>query len=278
MQIAQFVVGTLLAAAHLFFTYTIPVQDARPVSLHPLTETIPAQDASGLFPWLKKLAFRAAGADGVASNVLSANRTLFGSDGAHAAHALINHRELRHETRQAPVPCINTSGQAFAIWLNIVYLLPLTFLFVRFFIRSYLRRSNEHQHHAAEKAIKDVTREITNAVSEMHGITSDGPSSGSSTPRPEKAYEANVLDLLTRKQRIAERDFAQPSPSAASSTAIDLDTATPRQQNEPNLKQVMHSHPEQSPADTAESEPAASSPPTPLSHSQRRKKKAGKRH
>ncbi|EFR04234.1 hypothetical protein MGYG_07241 [Nannizzia gypsea CBS 118893] len=283
MQIAQFVVGTLLAAAHLFFTYSVPVQEAHPVALRPLTETIPAEHTSGLFPWLKKLAFRAAGAEGVASNVLSANRTLFGPDGTHAAHALINHRELRQETHQASVPCINTSGQAFAIWLNLVYLLPLTFLFVRFFIRSYLRRTNEHQHHAAEKAIKDVTREITKAVNEMHGNTSDGPCSGTSTPRPEKAYEANALDLLNRKQRIAEREITQPATatSTATSTATDVDTATQEQKYEANLKDVMNaqerdidSHPEDSTALNLDKEAAASSP----SHSQRRKKKIGRRH
>jgi len=43
-------------------------------------------------------------------------------------------------TEYQQVTCINTSGQTFAIWLNVVYLTPLTFLFVRFFIKSYLRR------------------------------------------------------------------------------------------------------------------------------------------
>ncbi|KAF3891932.1 Elongation of fatty acids protein [Trichophyton interdigitale] len=308
MQIAQFVIGTLLAAAHLFISYSVPVQESHPVALQPLTETIPSQDTTGLLPWLKKLAFRAAGADGVAANVLSANRTLFGADGSHAAHALVNHRELRKQTLQARVPCINTSGQAFAIWLNLVYLLPLTFLFVRFFIRSYLRRSNEHQHHAAEKAIKDVTREISKAVGEMHGNASDGPSSGSSTPRPERAYDANVLDLLNRKQRIAEKEIttltpqeSQPSTreqtqesqenkSTATSTAIDVATVTQEQKYEANLKDVMtaeekaiDSHPEESTALSVDYEAASPqspspSPSTPMSHAQRRKKKAAKRH
>ncbi|OAL68939.1 hypothetical protein A7D00_7195 [Trichophyton violaceum] len=306
MQIAQFVIGTLLAAAHLFVSYSVPVQESHPVTLQPLTETIPSQDTTGLLPWLKKLAFRAAGADGVAANVLSANRTLFGADGSHAVHALVNHRELRKQTLQTSVPCINTSGQAFAIWLNLVYLLPLTFLFVRFFIRSYLRRTNEHQHHAAEKAIKDVTREISKAVREMHGNTSDGPSSGSSTPRPERAYEANVLDLLNRKQRIAEREITKPTPltpaqeetpenqenqSTATSTAIDVATVTQEQKYEANLKDVMtaeekaiDSHPEESTALSVDYEAASPSPShspspsAPMSHAQRRKKKAAKRH
>lgn len=46
----------------------------------------------------------------------------------------------------APTPlkaisCIATSSETFAIWLNVVYLAPLTYLFVKFFITSYLSRS-----------------------------------------------------------------------------------------------------------------------------------------
>ncbi|KAK4169385.1 putative fatty acid elongation protein [Cladorrhinum sp. PSN259] len=43
---------------------------------------------------------------------------------------------------QETVPCITSSGTTFAIWLNVFYLAPLTYLFVAFFIESYLRRSN----------------------------------------------------------------------------------------------------------------------------------------
>ncbi|CAK7219035.1 hypothetical protein SEUCBS140593_003751 [Sporothrix eucalyptigena] len=47
---------------------------------------------------------------------------------------------------QAPalkaMSCIATSSETFAIWLNVLYLAPLTYLFVKFFITSYLRRSN----------------------------------------------------------------------------------------------------------------------------------------
>lgn len=36
------------------------------------------------------------------------------------------------------VTCIGTSGEAFAVLLNVAYLLPLTWLFARFFVKSYL--------------------------------------------------------------------------------------------------------------------------------------------
>lgn len=39
------------------------------------------------------------------------------------------------------VPCITTTGQTFGIWLNVLYLAPLTYLFVSFFIASYIKRS-----------------------------------------------------------------------------------------------------------------------------------------
>lgn len=36
------------------------------------------------------------------------------------------------------VPCLNNSGQVFALLLTTLYLIPLTYLFLRFFVRSYL--------------------------------------------------------------------------------------------------------------------------------------------
>lgn len=45
--------------------------------------------------------------------------------------------------------CIATSSETFAIWLNVLYLAPLTYLFVKFFITSYLARSNAESARAA---------------------------------------------------------------------------------------------------------------------------------
>ncbi|KAH8878878.1 hypothetical protein GQ53DRAFT_57863 [Thozetella sp. PMI_491] len=49
------------------------------------------------------------------------------------------------------VPCITTSGATFAIWLNVLYLAPLTYLFASFFVASYIKRSS------AEKKNKAVS-------------------------------------------------------------------------------------------------------------------------
>ncbi|CAI7638219.1 unnamed protein product [Penicillium manginii] len=158
MQITQFVLGTNMAAAYLFVHYTIPYP-AGSAALSHLSEAAPAAAATaveaGVLPYLKKLAFRAAGAEGIAENVggaVPAPQTGY---------------------TQQMVTCMDTTGQAFAIWLNVSYLLPLTYLFARFFVRSYLNRkpSKQPTHmEAAEKAgmdaLKSLSREIKRAAIE----------------------------------------------------------------------------------------------------------------
>jgi len=56
---------------------------------------------------------------------------------------------------QKVVPCITGTGETFAIWLNVLYLAPLTYLFVSFFIASYLRRSNAESARAKKLAADD---------------------------------------------------------------------------------------------------------------------------
>ncbi|KAJ5241567.1 uncharacterized protein N7469_003158 [Penicillium citrinum] len=158
MQITQFVFGTNMAAAYLFVHYTIPYP-AGSAALGHLAKASPAAAAAavedGVLPWLKKFAFRAAGAEGIAENV----------GGAVAAP--------QSGYIQQMVTCMDTTGQAFAIWLNVSYLLPLTYLFARFFVRSYLNRkpSKQPTHmEAAEKAgmdaLKSLSREIKKAAIE----------------------------------------------------------------------------------------------------------------
>ena len=52
-------------------------------------------------------------------------------------------------TEYQTAECVSTTGVTFAIWLNVVYLMPLTYLFVSFFIASYVKRS---QANAVQKA------------------------------------------------------------------------------------------------------------------------------
>ncbi|PGH21469.1 hypothetical protein AJ80_03260 [Polytolypa hystricis UAMH7299] len=224
MQILQFVFGTALAAVHLFISYSLPASVPHNIALSPLDSNVAVDlndTATGMGPWLKKLALRAAGAEGVAENVVNAEGKLFGADGAHAARAILSKQEVRYHLEPRTYTCMDTSGQAFAIWLNVLYLLPLTFLFARFFIRSYLRRTDAKRtkkdthpvEHAGRDAIKGVTREIRNAVIEMGSTSSTSATdaesgiSGSSTP----LAEANVDDITAKKQQ-----SSKPKPSEGS--------------------------------------------------------------
>ncbi|KAK2801307.1 hypothetical protein FQN51_005407 [Onygenales sp. PD_10] len=260
MQITQFLIGTTLAAAYLFVSYSIPVAVPHNVAMNPLASAIPNaaaaapnDTAGGMGPWLKKLALRAAGAEGVAENVLNSNGKLFGVDGGQAAQAVLGKQETRYSLEPRTFSCLDTSGQTFAVSLNVLYLLPLTFLFVRFFVRSYLRRTEGAKHpvatHVAEKAgrdaIKGVTREIKHAVLEMQSDESALESeSGTSTPHPE-AYEANVDDIMTSKQLKVEKKTGaitahpkgvQVEPSSKSG----MSTPTDEKAYEANVERVMN--------------------------------------
>lgn len=245
MQILQFVFGTALAASHLFIYYSIPFPVPHAVTLRPLTSVLPSvvaavndTPAGGMGSWLKKLALRAAGHEGVAANVANTNGTLFGPDGARAAQATLDRQEIRYTMEPRTFRCVDTSGQAFAVWLNVFYLVPLTWLFARFFIRSYLRRTSDLRHRIGDKkrramshgqaaeragldALKGVTREIQNAVIEMNGDGTTAPpsddqaSSGASTPAHPDAYEANVDKLLNKKQAQAERRYSATTKHSA---------------------------------------------------------------
>jgi hypothetical protein len=131
---------------HLFVIYSVPV--SVPVSL---TKTISASasslssamssaiseyagatstvaaaaTSSGLGNLLKKIALRAAGEEGLAARVGTESQKI------PDPHVNINLRDAvrkdtKYRTQYTFVPCIDTSGEAFAVWLNVFYLAPLT--------------------------------------------------------------------------------------------------------------------------------------------------------
>ncbi|PWY76643.1 fatty acid elongase [Aspergillus eucalypticola CBS 122712] len=200
MQITQFIIGSTMAASYLFFSYTLPVGQTAPAS--PVdTPTVPAGTAgAGLVPWLKKLGFRAAGAEGIAENV--------GVPEAAAGARVLHVGPM--------VTCMDTSGQGFAIWLNVMYLLPLTYLFARFFVRSYLYRKEPGprqptQLHAAEKAgmdaLRGVSREIRKAV-EVNGETSEAT-------EDEAVNKIQALRAQKNQQKPAENSPIRTRATAA---------------------------------------------------------------
>ncbi|KAH9898911.1 GNS1/SUR4 family-domain-containing protein [Xylariomycetidae sp. FL2044] len=137
LQISQFIIGASCAMAHSFVSYLVPVQvkvpatEALTSSLAAATAAAPtATAAGGILDSIKQSLFgvaEAAGAGAVAAS----------PEAAEAAQQ----SGFAYVTRFQKVDCISTSGATFAIWLNVVYLAPLTYLFVSFFITSYLRRS-----------------------------------------------------------------------------------------------------------------------------------------
>lgn len=137
LQITQFLVGASYAMAHSFVSYIVPVD----ASATWVAASAPASIPTGALSSLKQL--------------------VFGSSTASAAS----------ETTYAAQPCIVTAGETFAIWLNVVYLAPLTYLFVSFFIASYVKRSNAaHKINGrgdmalAEKAGWDAARGVEREV------------------------------------------------------------------------------------------------------------------
>lgn len=147
MQITQFLFGTTMAASYLFVHYTLPFSQS------------PSGGATAS-SWLKKIGLN--GEQQKPMGLAPVDSELPGVD-------------------YRMVTCMDTTGQGFAISLNVSYLLPLTYLFVRFFVRSYLYRKEpstpQPTHmHAAEKAgmdaLKGVSREIQKSV-EVNGETSE---------------------------------------------------------------------------------------------------------
>lgn len=208
MQITQFLVGASFAAVHLFVSYTVPVSVAHKVaeqvtsSLQPssIASTVSSaltsvtDSASAVLPtttgpalaFLWKLVYRAAGDEGLAENIAVPGSSVIPAHQSHAPTAVAAHENpvqrllhpnhsvhivdrIVYRTEYQHVPCIDTSGQAFAIYLNLIYLAPLTGLFMRFFVKSYFRRTNPKAKHqskhtpiskAAGDALHGVEREI----------------------------------------------------------------------------------------------------------------------
>lgn len=159
LQIIQLLWGSFYAGTHLFLQYDIPiatpyqiaavvksavasVSSAASVATSTISEIIATPTPTGdLVALAKKLLLRAVGEEGIAELVTDR----YGKPLVPAIeskieqireHALPQY-ETRWQTSLTKVNCLDTSGQAFAIYLNLLYLTPLTFLFLRFFVKAY---------------------------------------------------------------------------------------------------------------------------------------------
>ena len=199
LQIVQIVFGGTYAFAHLFIAYDIPLEKpylyvhnlstALPSTMSTISSAVSSTFASatataGLGSWLKKVALRAAGEEGLAENVRNYQGETFGIDAVHAAQMEKAQQEVRYKWETQTVHCLDTSGEAFAILLNLVYLAPLAGLFIRYFTRSYLNRAKseppkpsqqENIVESSKDAVKDVEREIREAMAGKQGGDTEPP-------------------------------------------------------------------------------------------------------
>lgn len=144
LQICQFVIGVYYAAAHSFISYDIPVTSVQRVivdAAETINNTTAGQAAQNA---VKSIIYRAAGAEGLAEAVGKA------SESANAVQQTV--------TGYRTINCLDTNGQTFATWLNVFYLGPLMYLFMRFFYRSYIRRTQP------KKGKTDTVKAVEGAV------------------------------------------------------------------------------------------------------------------
>ncbi|KAI4287075.1 MAG: hypothetical protein L6R35_003668 [Caloplaca aegaea] len=182
-QIVQIIFGATYAIAHLFIAYDIPVEtpylfvhnlsSALPTAASSVSSAIASATASAdIGSWLKKAALRAAGEEGLAENVRNSQGRAFGIDAVHSAEVERAQEETRYKLQYRTVNCLDTPGQTFAILLNFFYLVPLTVMFVNFFIRTYLKKSRsssppsttENVQQSSKSALKDSKREWEEAM------------------------------------------------------------------------------------------------------------------
>jgi GNS1/SUR4 family len=146
MQISQFLIGITFASMHLFVHYTVPVSTpyawtktvssvvsaASAAVAHAAHEVgnqaQAAAESPGIALFLKQLLLRAIGEAGMAKKLgQDANQkpTFIPPQSSVNITETIQ-RETKWRTQYEFIPCIDTEGQAFAIWLNVFYLAPLT--------------------------------------------------------------------------------------------------------------------------------------------------------
>lgn len=155
LQITQFLIGASYAMLHSFVYYTVPVQV-------PVYQSVASVSSA---------AAAATEAVKAASFLDGLKQAIFGAAEAAAPAAIASPSEgpladsIIYETQYQATPCITTIGQTFAIWLNVLYLAPLTYLFASFFVQSYLKRNNAETERArAGKKTGGADRRLSNAM------------------------------------------------------------------------------------------------------------------
>lgn len=189
MQIAQFVFGASYAAIHLFVQYDIPI--ATPYKVLATVSSVAASATSAVASassevskivespaapsvgaLIKKFLLRAAGEEGIAERVGIPHDSKPVSQHIEERMAQVSQHavpagpvyETKWRTEWTKVNCIDTSGEAFAIYLNLFYLFPLTVLFARFFYKAYMKRTTRPR--GASQNAKAIAQDARTAEKE----------------------------------------------------------------------------------------------------------------
>ncbi|KAL6706070.1 hypothetical protein ACN47E_006172 [Coniothyrium glycines] len=200
MQIMQFILGSTFAALHLFVSYTVPVTVAHKTlekilipdaastvssvvssATSSIAAAIPTATGGAALAMFRKLIYRAAGDEGLAENIAVPGSPIPVHQQQHVVAPPVEHQnpiqkilprhryedKIVYRTEYVTVPCIDTSAQAFAIYLNLIYLAPLTLLFMRFFFKSYLRGPSpkgKGQGQPKRRTVSDAAGDASRAV------------------------------------------------------------------------------------------------------------------
>ncbi|KAI8932861.1 hypothetical protein NX059_010342 [Plenodomus lindquistii] len=225
-------------------------------------------DSSGIaVAFLRRFIYRAAGDEGLAENVLypgqavptwhgwykslsreavAAASTTATAAAASTESAHLNpvqkffhdHQHLEkivYRTEYRKVPCVDTSGQAFAIYLNLIYLAPLTFLFMRFFFKSYLKKSTPNKQGQPKRrtvsdAAGDAARSVQGVSDSFDNATEDGISSAVNRARDavrgRKGVNGHIKDERHGSLSPANRKFVDDFKNKVDQQLKDLDEST----------------------------------------------------
>ncbi|RYO39429.1 hypothetical protein AA0111_g1617 [Alternaria arborescens] len=268
LQITQFLVGSAFAAIHLFVSYTVPVSVAYKVAekvapkvvsssvssavasaTESVAEALPT--ATGVaVAFLRKLIYRAAGDEGLAENIpvpgqpipvrqqQQQQQVIAGEPVPthNAVHDFFHPHETVektfYRTEYQTVPCVDTSGQAFAIYVNLIYLAPLTILFMRFFFKSYLRRSSPNAKKdfkprtisdAAGDASRSVERELDSLDKSAEDAISSGVNRARDAVRGRKPTNGHIKDERKGSMSPANQKFLENINRRVSQKLQELD-------------------------------------------------------
>ena len=188
-----------------------------------------AAASAGVGDWLKKAALRAAGEEGLAENVRNRQGETFGIDARHAAEVEKAQQAVKYRWSTQRIHCLDTSGQVFAICLNVIYLIPLVILFIRFYSRSYTKRAHreppkptipENIKASAKDAITNMEDQIEEAMSVNQGGTTELP------PKTKTKLEQAKQTAKDKGQDLSDKAqiHAKEAGAKAQQAANDLGT------------------------------------------------------